>query len=50
MCDKEELGILSCMYDGDKNRDASDKIRGFNFQDYESNISIHEEDEECVFL
>ncbi len=21
MCDKEELGILSCMYDGDKNRD-----------------------------
>lgn len=22
MCDKEELGILSCMYDGDKKRDS----------------------------
>lgn len=29
-----ELDHLSVMYDGDKNRDASDKIRGFLFQDY----------------
>ena len=29
-----EVEILSVMYEGDKNRDASDKIRGFLFQDY----------------
>lgn len=29
-----ELGKLSVMYDGDKNRDAASKIRGFLFQDY----------------
>ena len=31
---KTELDKLSVMYDGDKKRDASDKIRGFLFQDY----------------
>lgn len=31
---KTELDKLSIMYDGDKNRDASSKIRGFLFQDY----------------
>ena len=29
-----ELEKLSVMYDGDKSRDATDKIRGFLFQDY----------------
>lgn len=29
-----ELDKLSVMYDGDKNRDATSKIRGFLFQDY----------------
>ena len=29
-----ELEKLSVMYEGDKSRDASDKIRGFLFQDY----------------
>lgn len=29
-----EVEKLSCMYEGDKARDASDKIRGFLFQDY----------------
>lgn len=29
-----EIEKLSCMYDGDKARDASSKIRGFLFQDY----------------
>lgn len=29
-----ELEKLSCMYDGDKARDASSNIRGFLFQDY----------------
>ncbi len=29
-----EVDILSVMYEGDKNRDAADKIRGFLFQDY----------------
>ncbi|MCX4306114.1 MAG: hypothetical protein OSJ69_09975 [Acetatifactor sp.] len=29
-----EVDKLSVMYDGDKNRDATDKIRGFLFQDY----------------
>jgi len=31
---KTELDKLSVMYDGDKDRDASSKIRGFLFQDY----------------
>lgn len=31
---KEELDKLSVMYDGDKDRDATSKIRGFLFQDY----------------
>ena len=30
---KEELDKLSVMYDGDKDRDATSKIRGFLFQD-----------------
>lgn len=30
----DEVDKLSIMYEGDKNRDASDKIRGFLFQDY----------------
>ena len=36
MCvlDRKEVGKLSLMYEGDKARDASDKIRGFLFQDY----------------
>lgn len=29
-----EVEKLSLMYEGDKSRDASDKIRGFLFQDY----------------
>lgn len=29
-----EVDKLSFMYEGDKNRDAADKIRGFLFQDY----------------
>ncbi len=29
-----EVDILSVMYEGDRNRDAADKIRGFLFQDY----------------
>ena len=29
-----EVDKLSVMYEGDKNRDAADKIRGFLFQDY----------------
>lgn len=32
--DKEEKKRLSIMYEGDKPRDASDKVRGFLFQDY----------------
>ena len=31
---KTEVDKLSIMYEGDKNRDASDKIRGFLFQDF----------------
>lgn len=31
---EKELEKLSAMYDGDKARDATDKIRGFLFQDY----------------
>ena len=31
---KEEFDKLSAMYDGDKDRDATSKIRGFLFQDY----------------
>ena len=31
---KEEFDKLSVMYDGDKDRDATSKIRGFLFQDY----------------
>ena len=31
---KTEIGKLSIMYEGDKARDASSKIRGFLFQDY----------------
>lgn len=29
-----EVDKLSVMYEGDKKRDATDKIRGFLFQDY----------------
>lgn len=29
-----EINKLSVMYDGDKNRDAASKIRGFLFQNY----------------
>ena len=31
---KKETDNLSLMYEGDKTRDASDKVRGFLFQDY----------------
>ena len=34
MINKKETDNLSLMYEGDKNRDASDKVRGFLFQDY----------------
>lgn len=34
MYTKEEFDKLSAMYDGDKDRDATSKIRGFLFQDY----------------
>jgi len=34
MYTKEEFDKLSVMYDGDKDRDATSKIRGFLFQDY----------------
>ena len=31
---KAEVDKIMVMYEGDKNRDASSKIRGFLFQDY----------------
>ncbi len=34
MYTKEEFDKLAVMYDGDKDRDATSKIRGFLFQDY----------------
>ena len=37
---RTELEKLSIMYEGDKNRDASSKIRGFLFQDYVAIMSL----------
>lgn len=37
---RTELEKLSVMYEGDKNRDASSKIRGFLFQDYVAIMSL----------
>lgn len=43
-----ELNLLSVMYEGDKNRDASDKIRGFLFQDYVTIMCLLQDHVECV--
>lgn len=43
-----ELDHLSVMYDGDKSRDASDKIRGFLFQDYVTINCLLQDHVECV--
>lgn len=48
MLEKAELDILSVMYEGDRNRDASDKIRGFLFQDYIAIMCILQEHVEYV--
>ena len=37
---RTELEKLSVMYEGDKNRDATSKIRGFLFQDYVAIMSL----------
>ena len=37
---KTEFDKLSVMYEGDKNRDATSKIRGFLFQDYVAIMSL----------
>lgn len=39
-----ELEILSVMYEGDRSRDASSKIRGFIFQDYVTAMCLLESD------
>ena len=45
---KPELDKLSVMYDGDKCRDASDKIRGYLFQDYIAIDFLLKDNVECV--
>lgn len=47
---KLEKRKLNNMFEGDKNRDASDKVRGFLFQDLVAIDSLLEEDTECVCL
>ena len=47
---KNELDILSIMYEGDKNRDASEKIRGFLFQDYVAIMCLLQDNVQSVFL
>lgn len=44
----KELEKLSAMYDGDKARDATDKIRGFLFQDYVTIMCLLQNDVEYV--
>lgn len=43
-----EVDKLSVMYEGDKNRDAADKIRGFLFQDYVTIKCLLQNHVECV--
>lgn len=45
---KSEIDKLSILYEGDKNRDASSKIRGFLFQDYVTLSYILQEKVEYV--
>lgn len=47
---ENEQKILSLMYKGDKKRDASDKIRGYIFQNYITIMCLLEENVECVCL
>ena len=44
----EEVNKLAFMYEGDKSRDASDKIRGFLFQDYITINCLLQNGVECV--
>ena len=46
---KEEFNKLSVMYDGDKDRDATSKIRGFLFQDYITIMCLSEASKVCLF-
>ena len=48
MFTKAELDKLSVMYDGDKNRDATSKIRGFLYQDYVAIMCLLKEHVEYV--
>lgn len=43
-----EINKLSVMYDGDKSRDATSKIRGFLFQDYVMIKCLLQNHVECV--
>ncbi len=43
-----EVDKLSVMYEGDKNRDAADKIRGFLFQDYVTIMCLLQNQVKCV--
>ena len=45
-----EVKKLSVMYEGDKNRDAASKIRGFLFQDYVAIMSLLRDQVEYVCL
>ena len=45
---KKEIEKLTIMYDGDKSRDASSKIRGFLFQDYVAIMSLLKDHVEYV--
>ena len=45
---EKELNNLSIMYEGDKKRDASDKIRGFLFQDFVAIMSLLQNQVEYV--
>ena len=40
---------LSIMYEGDKARDATDKIRGFLFRDYITIMCLSEASKVCLF-
>ena len=43
-----EVNKLSFMYEGDKSRDATDKIRGFLFQDYVTIMCLLQNQIKCV--
>ncbi len=47
---RTELEKLSIMYEGDKNRDATSKIRGFIFQDYVAIMSLLNDNVKYVCL